>query len=254
MPDLPTVLGSAPGNGDRRPWVIGRLVSIDAVALRAAVSIDGSPAVSLPYVPGTYTGITTVFVLRDPYGTGAGQLVLGPCYAETAEVVPAPPVDDPTVTTTETALIRPTWSGTWRSIRSAYDRWNTERYGGRSTLYQGEAYGSGPLTGLAVYGDQVAALGAVSISRIVVSTPLATGSGAVTLQGATNGTKPAGAPSTTGATASGVTAVELDASMCEAFRTGAVKGLASVGANYRATYGTARASGMALSVTYTKTA
>lgn len=244
--------------GDRRLWTTGRLIGIDTTANRARVSVDGSPEVLLPFVPGVYDGITTVFVLRDPDSRGAGQFVLGPCYAEAAPPPPPPPQDDdpaePVKTVTETALIRPTWSGTWRVSRSAWDRWNVDRYGGRSTLYQGSAYGSGTLIGLAVYGDQVASLGALEITRVVVSTPPATGSGDVTLQGAPHGSKPAGAPSPSGVTAAGATAVELPSTIREGMRTGSVKSLACVGGNYRGTYGTSRPAGMALSVTYTRRA
>lgn len=254
--DLATAVGTRAG--DRRPWVVAVLLSIDTTANRAKVSIDGSESVSLPFLPGNYTGISTVFVLRDFNGSGSGDLVAGPCYsmAEPPPPPPDPPAASTPQTTTDTALIRPTWSGTYRAGGPVpgWDQWNVGRYGGRSTLYQGNAYGSGALTGLATYGSQVADLGALSIQRIVVSTPMATGSGSVVLQGSASGSKPAGAPTTTGATSSGSTAVELDPTICEAFRTGSVKGLASVGSSYRGTYGASRPSGMALSITYTRPA
>lgn len=247
---------TARGAGDRRPWAVGRLLRIDSAANLAGVSIDGSPEVLLPYAPGVYTDVTTVLVLRDPYGSGAGQMVLCPYYAEAAPPPPPPSQDDPEVvgTVTETALVRPTWSGTWRQVRSAWDRWNVDRYGGRSTLYQGDAYGSGPLTGLATYGDQLVSLGAVEFTRVVVSTPVATGSGTVVVQGAPHASKPSGAPQPSGETASGTTKVDLSATVREGLRTGVVKSLATVGSAYRGTYGTSRADGMALSVTYTRRA
>lgn len=244
-------------SGDRRPWVIASLLAVDTVANRASVSIDGSLAVWLPYVPGTYTGATTVFVLRDPHSSGAGQLVLGPAGVEAVPAVPppaapaAPEAQDPLGAGEQaTVLIRPTWSGTYRVIRAAWDRWNTDRYGGRSTLYQGDSFGSGTLKGMAVYGTAVRDLGALRIVSIVVSTPIATGSGSVVLQGSPSGTKPAGAPSVSGATASGTTSVSLPSPVCESFRTGDLRGLVSNGASYRGTYGTSKANGMTLAVTY----
>lgn len=256
MINLQTAL--APPPGDRRPWVVARLLGIDETLNRAQVSIDGGDPVWLRYTPGAYDGITTVYVMRDPYRTGSGQLVVGPAYAEDPAEVPPPPPPPPAPATpspkTFTAVIRPTWSGTYRNMRNAWDRWNTERssYGGRSTLYQGSSFGSGTLVGLATYGSQVTALGALEITSIVVTTALATGSGSVALQGAPHSSRPKGGPSPSGATANGNSSVTLTADMQEAFRTGTVKALASVGGSYRATFGTARADGMALRVTYRK--
>lgn len=256
--DLATALG--PTHGDARPWCTAQLLAMDTAANRAQVSIDGGSAVWLPFVANNYTGITTVFVLRDPQRAGAGQLVIGPCGTQPADEVPPPPPPAPDPSTpsgvTSTAVVRPTWSGTYRSIRGTWDRWNTDRYGGRSTLYQGDAYGSGPLTGLATYGDQVANLGALSIASISVGITVVTGSGTVTVQGSPSGSKPAGAPSSSGSTASrsGSGPLVLPTDVCEAFRTGGTKGLALVGTSYLGVRGTSLASGMALSITYTRAA
>lgn len=256
--DLASALG--PAHGDERPWCTAQLLAVDNTTNRAQVSIDGGEAVWLPFVSNSYTGITTVFVLRDPQRSGAGQLVIGPCGTQPADAVPPPPppAPDPSTpsTVTSTALIRPTWSGTYRSIRGTWDRWNTDRYGGRSTLYQGDAYGSGPLMGLAVYGDQVKNLRALSIAKVSLSVTLATGSGTVVVQGSPSGVKPSGAPSSSGSTASrsGSGSIPLPADVCEAFRTGATKGLALVGTDYLGVRGTSLASGMALSITYTRAA
>lgn len=250
---LPAAL--SPSHSDRRPFVVGRLLDVDDTANRAQVTINGSPAVWLPFVPGLYEGVTTVWVLCDPQRSGSGQLVLGPCYQEPPAEVPPPPAEPSTGSeVTATALIRPLGSATFRQIRGAWDRWNTGMYGGASTLYQGDAYGSGPLTGLAWYGDQVVNLGAVAITDITVSTPRATGSGGVTLQGAAHASRPGGAPSPTGDAPAGDASVTLTTSMREAFRTGAMKSLATVGGNYRATYGAAHPAGMALSITYRRAA
>lgn len=234
---------------------MARLIDIDVDTNRAQVTIDGSQPTWLPFVPGVYEGVTTVFVMSDPVRSGSGQLVLGPCYQEPDVEPPAAPAPPPSgATVTATALIRPVDSATYRHIRGAWDRWNVDMYGGASTLYQGDAYGSGPLTGLAWYGDQVVNLGAASITGITVSTPLATGSGGAGLQGAPHGSRPSGAPTPVGDIAWGDASVTLTAAMCEALRTGASKSLASVGANYRATYGAAHPSGLALSITYARPA
>lgn len=254
--DLAGALG--PDHGDARLWCTAQLLAVDTTSNRAQVSIDGGPAVWLPFVANVFDGITTVFVLRDPTRAGAGQLVIGPCGTQPPDDVPPPPPSQPDPSTpstvTSTAVIRPTWSGTYRSIRGTWDRWNVDRYGGRSTLYQGNAFGSGPLTGLAVYGDQVKNLRALSISAITVGITLATGSGTVTVQGSPSGVKPGGAPSSSGSTASrsGSGSIALPSDVCEAFRTGLVKGLALVGSSYLGVRGTSLGSGMALSITYTR--
>lgn len=251
--NLPSALSG--GHGDRRPWVVARLLDVDADTNRAQVTIDGSSPVWLPFVPGVYEGVTTVFVLTDPARAGAGQLVLGPCWQEPEREVPPPPAPPaPSATVEATALIRPVGAATFRHIRGAWDRWNVGMYGGASTLYQGDAYGSGPLTGLAWYGDQMVNLGAASITSVIVSTPRATGGGGVLLQGAPHSSRPGGAPAPSGEGASGDGSVALTAGMCEAMRTGAVKSLATVGGNYRATFGAAHPAGMALSVVYRRPA
>lgn len=243
----------APTHGDRRPFVPARLLAMDTNTNRAQVVINEAFPVWLPFVPGMYTNITTVWVLTDPHGSGSGQLVLGPCYQE--ELAPSePPKIADIPPTVATAVIRPLGSATYRHIRSAWDRWNVSMYGGRTTLYQGDAYGSGPLTGLAWYGDQVANLGALEITAVSVATPLATGSGQVTLRGAPHSSQPGGAPAPTGESASGDGSVGLTAGMREALRTGAAKSLATVGGNYRATFGAAHPSGMTLSITFTRSA
>lgn len=180
-------------------------------------------------------------------------------WSSTASITyaaPTPPTETVTVT------IRPTWSGTYRHNRSAWDRWNVDRYGGRSTLYQGSAHGSGSLTGLAVYGTRVRDLGAISITRIEVTlrgAGLVEGSyPSITVQGSPHGSKPSGAPSSSGDTASGspgksgTAKVALPSSVREAFRTGDVRGLALVGSGYGAVRGTSAADGMALRITYTR--
>lgn len=185
---------------------------------------------------------------------GANATGISPYSGSSSVSYPVPPPTTETVKTT----IKPKWSGTWRTDRAAWDRWNTDRYGGRSTMYQGSAYGSGNLEGLAVYGTQLRDLGADSIDAITVSLVSAglsgTGGPTVTLQGSPQGSKPGGAPSSSGATVSGTPTekVSLPSSIREAFRTGDVRGLALVGSNYQAVRGTSAAAGMVLTVTYTR--
>ena len=144
--DLATALAGRTSPGR---VVTARLVSIDTTTNRAWVSLYGSLAVGLPFVPGVYSGVATVFVQLDPGGTG--QVVLGPCYAASvAEVPPPPPPEPPKPPEPDepppaddpdkpppvlvTASIRPTYSGTYRVVRGDWDRWNTSQHGGRSTL------------------------------------------------------------------------------------------------------------------------
>lgn len=256
MPDVASAVAAR--SRDLRPWTVAQLLAVDEVMNRGQVSIDGGPAVWLPMSLTAYEDITTVFVTLDPFDSGVGPYISGACGQQPAAQVPPPPPPQPPADTpdpvTRTVIVRPTWSGTWRNIRSAYDRWNESRYGGRSTLYQGSSFGSGTLVGLATYGSQVTALGALTITEVIVTTKIATGSGTVVLQGAPHPSRPAGAPAPTGDTASGTTAVALTAAMREDLRTGAARSLVAVGSAYRGTYGTSRADGMALRITYTRPA
>lgn len=234
-------------------WRPGVVTVINAPSSRLTVTVDGVSMV-LPYVSGTYTVSGNVAVFLDPAST-LGGIVLGPLgNPPVAPVAPGAPVAPvaPGVGTF-TALILPTWSGSWRAIRAAYDRWNTSAYGGASSLYQGDAFGSGAMTGVAVYGDQVVGLGAIAITAMTVHSVIATGSGTPVFQGTPQGTAYPGAPAPSGSTASGTGDVDLVASgIAEAMRTGAVKGLCTVGGSYLAVRGTSLADGMALAVTYTK--
>jgi len=220
----------------------------------ATVTLDGASHV-LPYLTGSYGTLPrAVWVSLDDWGRP--MLVLGPsAVADTSTPVPDPGGGGGG-TGQVTATIGAQWSGSYRHNRAAWDRWNTDRYGGRSTLYQGNGSGSGPMTGLAVYGDQLVNLGATSIDRVQVairSVGLASGSPAVTVQGSPHGTPPGGAPSASGDTATGMGAlVDLPASVREAMRTGAVRGLALVGAAYSAAAGAGNGDGMSLVVTYTR--
>lgn len=230
---------------------VAQLLSVDATTQRASVSIDGSQPVWLPYVPGVYTGYTTCLVLCNPSQGGRAVWVLGPVGVQSAaDTPPAPPAPPSSVTATATIL--PTWSGTWRAGQG-WDQWNVGRYGGRSDLYQGNDYGSGVLTGLAVYGDQIVNLSALTITAATVTMNISNGYGTPVVQGSPAGTPyPSGPPPSSGATNTGTGVVALDPTTCEALRTGAFKGLALVGSGYADVFGTSRPDGMALHLTYTR--
>jgi hypothetical protein len=249
----------------RRPvLVIGPVDPLDPVVpasmtasgeTTATVSWNGA-AYDLPFLPASY-GTLPRDVWIGLTDWGVPNLVHGPSPVAPPPP-PPPPTPPPSATVQVTQTIGPQWSGSYRHVRGAWDRWNTTRYGGRSTLYQGNGQGSGPMTGLAVYGNQLVNLGAISIDRVRVrlrNVGLASGSPAVTVQGSPNGTPPGGAPSASGATASGMdTWLDLPSSVREAMRTGAVKGLATVGGSYSAVAGAGNGDGMVLSVTYTRNA
>jgi hypothetical protein len=238
--------------GNNRPWSVAQLLAINSTTNRAQVSVDGGPAVWLPFCGAVaiYSGITTVNVLRDPLGSGSGQLVLGP---NGTQVTPpaAPPAQAPT-SVQKTVVIRPSDSGTWSAKWGRFYAWNVGRYGGSTTLYQASFGVSGALSGIAVYGNQLKALGASSIDAITLHVPLATGSGTVQVQETSQGSL-SGAPSPSGATASGTGTIALGSTIRNNLRTGATKGLVLVGVAYLAVKGKASANGMAMTVTYTRT-
>ncbi len=221
----------------------------------------------LPYLPGTYGVGAPVHVLRGAYGTP--ELVLGTVGNYVAPVPPEQPGggdDNEPVLVQRQAVILPEWSGSWRAAYSRWDSWNTSRYGGRSTLWQGNGYGSGPMTGLATYGNRITDLRAeeiLSIRARVWRADSSTSSGRVAvLQPSPEGGRPGGAPAVSGATASSRPLppgqsddVTLPGSVLDGFRTGAFRGLATVGGDYAGFNGTpdrdpVRADGMALMIQY----
>lgn len=243
------------GPVDPRPPVVAATMTA-STSTEATVTLDGVSHV-LPYLTGTYGTLPrAVWVSLNDWGVPL--LVLGPsAVADQSTAPPAPPPSDG-ATVQVVQAVGPQWSGSWRATRSAWDRWNTDRYGGRSTLYQGNGYGSGPMVGLATYGDQLVNLGAISIDRLQVAirpVGLASGSPAVTVQGSPHGSRPGGAPAASGDTASGMGGLlDLPGSIAEGMRTGAVRGLATVGGSYSAAAGAGNGDGMVLTVTYTRRA
>jgi len=231
-------------------------------ASTCTVTLDGA-TYTLPFQAATYGTLPKpVLVLLDDWGTP--MWVLGPsAIADQSQAAPTPPPAAPAPVQATTS-VGPQWSGTWRVDRSAWDRWNTGDYGGRSDLYQGSDYGSGTLIGLATYGDQLVNLGATSFDKVTL-TAKRNGSGggsvALTVRGSASGSQPAGAPSSSGTSAAtsaaapgGWVSVDLPSDVCEAMRTGATKGLAAVGGTYAGWGGTGTPGSMVLAVTYTRPA
>lgn len=248
-------------------WSWGEVTAVDGGSARLTVTVDGVSYV-LPHVAGTYAVTDQVAVLLD-HTSGLGGLVVGkmgnPPSNPSVPVVPAT-VAAPTTRTVGPVAITPSWSGTYRVSRAAWDRWNTGSYGGRSDCYQGtDSTGSGgQLIGLVTFGDKLVNLGATSITAAVV-TLRSNGAGyttapTFTVQGSPHGSRPTGSPSTTGTTATsaaiarvgGRTTLALPSDIREGMRTGAIKGLVIVGSTYAGLFGTSRADGLALAITYTK--
>lgn len=249
---------------DAAPLIVsGEVTAISSGTGILTIETAGG-SVELPYTAGTYSVGAMVHVLRDPAQFGQPAFVLGPQggYAGADPSTPGGGAGNPGQASNRQIVIVPQWSGSWRGAYSRWDSWNTDRYGGRSTLWQGNDYGSGAMTGLATYGDQIVGLGATSIEKMFVSVyrgDSSTSAGkAATLQPSPHGSQPGGAPSASGATVTGPSLapgqsaqVELPSSVYDGFRTGAYKGLATVGGDYAGFLGTSRADGMALVVQYT---
>lgn len=247
--------------------VAGKVVAVKSAAGVLSVEVLGA-TVDLGYSPGTYQVGTPVHVIRNPGRFGAPEHVLGPLgnYVASDPSQPGAGAGGGGQVVTRQAVILPQWSGSWSTRYSRWDTWNTNRYGGRSTLWQGDGYGSGVMRGLAVYGDQIVNLGAVSIDSIGVSVYRADSSvsagKAPVLQPSPNGEIPDGAPSYAGASVVGPglspgqgAVVQLPSSVLEGFRTGAYKGIGTVGGDYAGFSGTpdrapVHADGMALTVIY----
>ena len=236
----------------RNPVEPGTLTAINTGTKIATVSLNGS-SYSLPYLAATYTVGQPVWVGLNDWGTP--YLVLGASDVAAAPVTPPTPPTSPT-TVQATISIAAQWSGSYRA-GSGWDRWNTGRYGGRSTLYQGNGFGSGAMVGLATYGDQLTNLGAISIDAATVNLAgvgLSGASGPAQVQGSPHGSQPGGSPTSSGATATGDGWVSLPSGILTAMLAGTVKGLCTVGANYWAVAGAGNGDGMTLSVTYTRPA
>lgn len=241
QPELPR-----PGS-DSTLIATGYLIDGPGTTRRCTVSVYGSePIKGVIAASADYTGATTVRVLMDQ---GRPVQVLGPAGVLPVSQIAPPPTTTPPTAVPASRVILPTASGTWRAIRSAWGRW-----GVAADTAQGSAGGSGPLVGLAVYGDQIVALGASSITKATLTLVQNPDSGYSTpwsavVQGSPLGSLPAGAPTSAGTTATvgmpgrgrGTAAsAELPADVREALRTGAIKGLTLVGAAYGSALGAGR--------------
>lgn len=252
-----------------RPVLVVGAVNPTAPLVVVGVTDTGTDTVTITYqdttptIPatgGTYTVGQSAWVQLDDWGVPliavSPSTAMAPGWVGTS----APSTGG---TVTATATVGPQTSGTYRSAYSRWDSWNTDRYGGSSDIYQGNAYGSGTLVGFAGYGDQIVNLGAVSISKITLAARKTDDglTAALTVQGSPSGSRPGGSPSSSGDTAStpavdsgGWGWVDLTAPMCEAFRTGASKGLVAVGSAYAGFGGTSTPGSFVLQITYTKNA
>lgn len=248
------------------PLVRGKVVSINSSTSTLTVSTLGG-TYTLPANGGTYTVGGYVNVERDAASFGAPYLVAGPegNFAGTDPGAGSGGSSNPGQVENRQVTIGPQWSGSWTGSR--WDNWNTYQaaYGGRAALYQGQGYGSPPMQGLAVYGDQIVNLAAQSITRMQValdrpSSGSGSGSGPAVLQPSPHGDgAPAGGPApltplpaASVAISRGTLAtVDLPAGVFEAFRTGAAKGLALVGSSYLNLFGADRAGAMTVTVQYT---
>lgn len=250
------------------PSLVGGVVkSVNSAVGLLTVTTLGSDY-ELPYPPGTYSNGTAVHVIRSASKYGLPEYVLGPSgnYNAQNPGQPGGGSSNPGQLVDRQAFVLPQWSGSWRASYGRWDSWNTDRYGGRSTLWQGNGFGSGPMTGLAVYGDQIVGLGAQQITRIQVAVYRAdtssTSGKATVLQPAADGVPPSGAPNVGGASVASLALapnqgvhVDLPAGVLDGFRTGAYRGVATVGSDYAGFSGTpdrapVRADGMGLIVQY----
>lgn len=219
-----------------------RLVSTDGNTATIRLWDSTEHVAGVPAVSSTYTGVESVYVLLE---RGRPVLVAGPASSTTEEEF----VPDESTSTTSLVrgrVILPTSTGTYAVARSAWDRYNTDRYGGVTDMYQGVGP-IGDMDSLATYGDQFLDLGAVEITRARL-TLISNGSGpssaawTATIQASASGSRPAGAPSYTGGTftasvagyggAGTVTRVDLSSTVREGLRDGSLKGLGLVGVVY----------------------
>lgn len=242
----------------RDPILLGT-VTAGPTGGNLTVNVEGTSYV-LPAPMGAYTVGASAYVLLNDWGvpvyvTGPSSLVAG----GGAGTIPGGGGS----VVTATATIGPQSTGTYRS-GYGWDAWGNDIHGGVADIYQGSAYGSGALTGLACYGDQIVNLGAIGIQKATLTARRngsGTGSPALTVQGAPHGTRPAGAPSPAGTAAStggvatnGTASVDLPADVCEALRTGSAKALAAVGGSYAGFGGTTTPGSFTLAIQYTRNA
>lgn len=270
-------LQRAPLDGGRIVQCLGPLSPGPAIAQGVVTAVNASDSTltvavlggsyRLQYAAGTYAVTNRVNVLRRDAQFGEPIYVLGVTGSGNAPTpeTPGGGSGNPGQTVARQVVIGPQWTGSYKTSSARWDSWNPSNsaYGGRAALYQGNGYGSGPMQGLAVYGDQIANLDAVEITSMAVTLVRAgsgSGGGSKTaqIQPSPYGTPaPGGGPAPSGASASvalvenQVAGLALPSGVYNAFRTGASKGLALVGSDYLNLLGTTRADGMALTIQYT---
>lgn len=235
---------------DRAQVAVAMVTGVSAGGRMVSVSLLGSAPIALPATASTWTGVRTANVLLDP-DTGRPVYVLGPATTPTGQIPhTAPGADYAETKAMRSAVITPDWSGTHRAGHG-WDHWNTSRFGGRSDLYQGASGVSGPLRGMATYGQAITALAA---TRVIEATLSLTGNGAspgtwqTTIQAAS---RTDNGPATTGgarsATITGDQATEVDiTALAPGLLAG--HGLALVGGLYGGVLGTG--SSMSIALTY----
>lgn len=239
---------AAPARADTdrgMPVRVAGLLGVDEETHTASITLPGAGVIAgVPAVQTVYAGVPLVHVLME---SGRPVLVIGPARVDDVPdpAPPQPPDPAPGPAPVVGVTVSPSGSGTWRTSRGAWDRWNVA-----TDVYQAGSAGSGPLIGLAWYGDRFVGLRASSISlvrvRIVSSGNPGAGPWTATLRGCPSGSRPGGAPTFTGDTvnvtipsgAGGVAHVDLPPSMREALRTGAIRSLGLVGSAYGGTIGT----------------
>lgn len=256
---------------DTSTWATAHLYEVDPDRNRALVSIYGSDPVWVPALPSTYTGIDLVHVRTQG---GRPVLVEGPTTPApvappetapdpSAPVQPPPPPPEPLPRfETVSKAIRPTWSGTWSDKWDGFGHWRGSGVGHPHTLHQGANYNnSGRLLGLAVYKNQITALGAVSIDAMDVQIiGSSTGYGYTpTVQGSPHGGSPDERPLAYGDIVSagsigpaGAVRIPLTVAMREDFRTGRSRGLRLHADSYGGARGVDHGEGMVLRITYTR--
>lgn len=247
--------------GAVQPRPPAELATVTAVGGGTVTVSFGGVTTSIPAPLGTYTVGQSAWLMLDAWGTPI--LALGPSTTPAPDAPPNSGGGGGGTIITATATISPQVTGTYRSGKG-WDQWNSGRYGlGSTPVYQGNGYGSGLLVGFIGYGNQIANLGALTITDISTTAKKGADGNAAALvvQGSPSGARPAGVPSSTGEIAStgsvasgGTGKLALTAAMREAFRTGAAKGLVALGSQYGGFAGVGVPPSFVLKVTYTKNA
>jgi hypothetical protein len=263
-------LRRSPLDGGKLEYCEGPLVAGPAIVTGTVLAVNTDTLtvrvlgqdVDLMFASSTYEAGDKVLVLRHTTGFGIPQGVIGLAGLDQPANEPGGGSGNPGQTQSRQATISPHDSGTFSYRFGRWDAWATyDRHGGAPSMWQGQDFGSGPLAGWAGYSDQVVNLHATAITKMWVDVIRADVSSssprALTVQGSPSGKRPVGAPDSSGDAASTeplgngeAQRIELPASTYEAWRTGAYRGLRTVGGDYMAAAGTNRGGAMALTIQY----